>query len=337
LRTRSRVRAAAGSGGCSYSCLVTHVFVSPHPDDAALSCGGLIARLRDRGETVTILTVYSGAGIGDRLTPYQRLALGFGSSEKWQPGDDADPSDAGPSDAGLSDAGLSDAAALADARVSAPGCADLAEAEAPGAAPTPEQVMAVRRAEDESFARFVGASVVFLNLPDAVFRGYEGDAGLLGGPRPDDPAPIEGLRAALAGLAPSALYLPFAIGGHVDHRGARRAAMALLAEPGSPCLDRALFYEDFPYALTTRFERPEQLDPEILPSLPAGVTLTPEYVEIAELLDRKLAGLRAYESQLGRLFGGDNPMTSDVREQATRVGELGGVGPSERYWRVTTS
>jgi LmbE family N-acetylglucosaminyl deacetylase len=91
------------------------------------------------------------------------------------------------------------------------------------------------------------------------------------------------------------------------------------------------------HALTTGFERPEQLDPEILPSLPVGVALTPEYVEIMDLLDRKLAGLRAYESQLGRLFGGDNPMASDVREHATRVGELGGIGPSERYWRVTTT
>ncbi|HEU6439575.1 MAG TPA: PIG-L family deacetylase [Terriglobales bacterium] len=310
---------------------MTHVFVSPHPDDAALSCGGLIARLRDGGEPVTILTVYSGAGSLDRLTPYQRLALGFGSREKWQPSDDA----------GLSDAGLTDAATPADASASAPGGANLADAapanagEGPGAAPTPEQVMAVRRAEDESFARFVGASVVFLNLPDAVFRGYEGDAELLGEPRPDDPAPVEELRAALAGLAPDALYLPFAIGGHVDHRGTRRAAMALLAEPGSPYLDRARFYEDFPYALTTGFERPEQLDPEIPASLPAGVALTPEYVEMADLLDRRLAGLRAYESQLGRLFGGDSPMASDVRGRATRVGELGGIGPSERYWRVT--
>ena len=288
---------------------MTHVFVSPHPDDAALSCGGLIARLRDGGETVTILTVYSGPGTLARLTPYQRLALGFGSREKWQLGDDADLAEAAPANAGA----------------------------AAGAAPTPEQVMAVRRAEDESFVRFVGASVVFLNLPDAVFRGYEGDVELLGEPRPDDPPPIEGLRAALAGLAPDALYVPFAIGGHVDHRGGRRAAMALLAEPGSPYLDRALFYEDFPYALKTGFERPEQLDPEILPSLPAGVALTPEYVDTADLLDRKLAGLRAYESQLGRLFGGDNPMASDVREHATRVGELGGIGPSERYWRVTTT
>jgi len=293
---------------------MTHVFVSPHPDDIALSCGGLVASLRELGHNVTILTVYSGPGTLARLTPYQRLALGFGSREKWQPSDDA---------------GLTDAATL--------GSANLAEADAAGAAPTPEQVMAVRRAEDESFARFVGASVVFLNLPDAVFRGYEGDAQLLGEPRPDDPPPIEGLRAALAGLAPDALYLPFAIGGHVDHRLARRAAMSLLAEPGSPYLDRTRFYEDFPYALTTGFERPEQLDPEILPSLPPGVKLTPEYVEIADLLERKLAGLRSYESQLGRLFGGDNPMARDVREHARRVGEVGGIGPSERYWRVTTS
>ena len=292
---------------------MTHVFVSPHADDAALSCGGLIAKLRDRGEPVTILTVFCGPGTGDRLTPYQRLALGFGSQEKWQPGDDADVTDAAAGHAGA----------------------------AAEAVPTPEQVMAVRRAEDESFARFVGASVVFLNRPDAVFRGYEGDAGLLGEPRPDDVPPVNELRAALAGLSPAglgpyALYLPLGIGGHVDHRLARRAGAALLAVAASPYLDRALFYEDFPYALTSGFERLEQLDPEILPSLPAGVTLTPEYVEIADLLNRKLAGLRAYESQLGRLFGGGNPMARDVRERAGRVGELGGVGPGERYWRVTT-
>jgi hypothetical protein len=123
----------------------------------------------------------------------------------------------------------------------------------------------------------------------------------------------------------------------VDHRQVRRAGIALLAEPGSAYRNLIRFYEDFPYALTTGFDRVEQLDPEILPSMPAGVTLTPEYVEMAELLDRKLAGLRSYESQLGRLFGGNNPMASDVREQARRVGDMGGVGPSERYWRVATS
>ena len=41
---------------------MTHVFVAPHPDDVALSCGGLIASLRELGQTVTILTVFSGDG-----------------------------------------------------------------------------------------------------------------------------------------------------------------------------------------------------------------------------------------------------------------------------------
>ena len=58
---------------------MTHVFVAPHPDDVALSCGGLIASLRELGQTVTILTVFSGNGSSGRMTPYQREALGFGS------------------------------------------------------------------------------------------------------------------------------------------------------------------------------------------------------------------------------------------------------------------
>jgi LmbE family N-acetylglucosaminyl deacetylase len=145
------------------------------------------------------------------------------------------------------------------------------------------------------------------------------------------------LRRALARLRPETLYLPLSIGGHVDHRQVRRAAIALLSEPASPYLDRAFFYEDFPYALTVGFERLDQLDPEILPSLPSGIALAPEYVRIGDEIDRKLEGLRAYESQLGRLFGGDHPMAAAVREQAARVGRLGGTGPSERYWRVTTS
>ena len=41
---------------------MTHVFVAPHPDDVALSCGGLLASLRELGQNVTILTVFSGDG-----------------------------------------------------------------------------------------------------------------------------------------------------------------------------------------------------------------------------------------------------------------------------------
>ena len=41
---------------------MSHVFVSPHPDDAALSCGGLIANLRELGQNVVILSVFTGHG-----------------------------------------------------------------------------------------------------------------------------------------------------------------------------------------------------------------------------------------------------------------------------------
>jgi hypothetical protein len=62
---------------------MTHVFVAPHPDDVALSCGGLISSLRELGQNVTILTVYSGAGVAGELSPYQREALGFGNKAVW--------------------------------------------------------------------------------------------------------------------------------------------------------------------------------------------------------------------------------------------------------------
>src|SRR6266705_2541504 len=67
---------------------MTPVFISPHPDDVALSCGGLIASLRELGQHVTILTVFSGSGStarngGSSLTDYQREALGFGGKTHW--------------------------------------------------------------------------------------------------------------------------------------------------------------------------------------------------------------------------------------------------------------
>ena len=62
---------------------MTHVFVAPHPDDIALSCGGLVASLREMGQNVTILCVYSGSSGTVGLNDYQRTALGFGNKTVW--------------------------------------------------------------------------------------------------------------------------------------------------------------------------------------------------------------------------------------------------------------
>ena len=40
--------------------MTTHVYISPHLDDAVISCGGLIARQAACGETVAVLTVCAG-------------------------------------------------------------------------------------------------------------------------------------------------------------------------------------------------------------------------------------------------------------------------------------
>ena len=71
---------------------MTHVFVAPHPDDVALSCGGLIASLRELGQNVTIITVFSGedvdgmAGVAGVPT-YGREVLGVGSKAVWPSGE----------------------------------------------------------------------------------------------------------------------------------------------------------------------------------------------------------------------------------------------------------
>ena len=93
--------------------------------------------------------------------------------------------------------------------------------------------MAKRRIEDERYAYFAEVSLVFLDLPDAVFRGYEGDDQLLGAPRADDESPFELLRREIARLEPQHVYLPLAVGGHVDHRLCRDAGVASSAKPAS--------------------------------------------------------------------------------------------------------
>jgi LmbE family N-acetylglucosaminyl deacetylase len=267
---------------------MTHVFIAPHPDDVALSCGGLVASLRELGQNVTVLTLYSGTGSTDRLTSFQREALGFGTKAVWPVTEafnrenlQADyPTDAAEAPWQATRAGLDATQGDADASakrfwqrsswyrranihneslagqpliddVSAQGAVlttELTEAAAAG------ETMAQRRLEDERYAAFAETSVVWLDLPDAVFRGYEGDDQLLGMPRADDAAPVDLLRREIARLEPQRIYLPLGIGGHVDHQLARDAGIALLHDarqwvmPGPDYAGMIAFYEDFPYA-----------------------------------------------------------------------------------------
>ena len=118
----------------------------------------------------------------------------------------------------------------------------------------------MRKIEEERYAWFAECSVIFLDLPDAVYRGYEGDDELLGRVRDDDEAPYDLLRSEILRLEPQVVYFPLAIGGHVDHQQCRDVGAALLGEgrrwvmPAPSFVGRTVFYEDFPYAWWNDFQ-----------------------------------------------------------------------------------
>jgi LmbE family N-acetylglucosaminyl deacetylase len=61
-----------------------HIFLSPHYDDAALSCGGLIHELVHRGESVLIVTIMG----GDPPNPPPDTPIVRDLHRRWQAGDD---------------------------------------------------------------------------------------------------------------------------------------------------------------------------------------------------------------------------------------------------------
>ena len=348
---------------------MTHVFVSPHPDDIALSCGGLVASLRELGQSVTILSVFSGAGEGARMSDYQRAALGFGT-KTIHPNTEAFRRTNIGADYPVSGSAAANPPWLADEdrlevtqerantqarqfwqRAAWTRSANITNAESDsrpladsiGGQGSLERIdfhaadaAELRRLEDERYAYFSEASVIFLDLPDAVYRGYEGDAELLGRPRDDDPAPFELLRSEIVRLEPQMVYFPLGIGGHVDHQLCRDVGVALLGEerrwvmPGPGFVGRVSFYEDFPYAWwgdSNPREDAAALD------LPVGVNVEAQYSDVSDVLARKAAGIRVYASQLPRMFESDQAMLDDLYGFHAKVALAGGVsGYAERYW-----
>lgn len=350
---------------------MTHVFVAPHADDAALSCGGLIASLREVGQNVTILTVFSGGPAnGNTTTEYQRAALGFGTKAIW-PNTQAfrrtniasdhevqsvtvgAPWSADPDRVALTQEAANTQARQFWQRASWTRSANvtnseqeerpLADAIGGQGSLVPidfeaADAMETRKMEEERYAYLMEASVIFLDLPDAVFRGYSGDEELLGEIREDDMAPYDLLRREIARLEPQMVYVPLGVGGHVDHQLCREAGLGLLAEgrrwvmPGPDHADRLCFYEDFPYAWWDDFRGLTDWPADAL-GLPRGIELEARYSDISEMMERKAAALRLYASQLPRLFESDQQMLDDLAGYHARVALAGGMpGYAERYW-----
>jgi LmbE family N-acetylglucosaminyl deacetylase len=246
----------------------TYVYLSPHLDDVALSCGGRIWQQAQAGERVTVVTVFAGAP----------------KHEAW----------------------LSSFARKLHARWG-------------GSAQAVEE----RQEEDRQALSLLGAEPLHWPHRDCIYRRtlggdfpYASEEALWGEIHPSEASLVRGLAERIRALPPGGtLYVPLAIGRHVDHRIVRQAA------EGS---ERPLtYYEDFPYAadrgaVETALGHGDW-EVELLPLS-------------REALEAKIAAITRYRSQISTFWGSTSDMAAAVRAFAERTGN---GSPAERFWRPT--
>lgn len=180
---------------------------------------------------------------------------------------------------------------------------------------------AARRAEDRAACEELGARVLHLAFPDAIYRARSG-APLY--PSSDaifgelaDPELVDAVASGLGQLleaqgvpgGPVLLRVPVAAGNHVDHRITRQAAQQIARD--------IEYFEDYPYA---RAESAAGEQDRLVRRL--------EPLDPGDLDARVQASLR-YRSQIGMLFGAATAAESGLRSFAHAVG---GGRPAERFW-----
>lgn len=248
-----------------------HLFLAPHYDDVALSCGGTVAALVDAGEYPLIVTVFGGEPASTDLTAFARW-----QHERWG----TDHGD----------------------------------------------TVATRLAEDREAAAYLGCATQTLPFLDAIYRGdsYLSDEALFGPLLPSDAPLIAAVVAAIVDLggraADTVVYVPLGIGEHVDHQVVYRAGRALAAEGW-----RVLAYDDFPYAILgdAIARRSTRVAGEVGP---------PVLRPIEGTLDRRIAAIGAYRSQLPVIFRFTDDWRAAVTASATAL--TSGGRPAERFWPV---
>jgi LmbE family N-acetylglucosaminyl deacetylase len=254
-----------------------HLFVSPHYDDIALSCGGTAALVAQQGRDPVIALLF-----GSEPDPHQTFTT-FAESMHRQWGMEAG------------------------------------------------EVIAGRRREEAAATATLGARDEFLPFFDAIYRGdqYNNDDELFGSLAAGDrDLPRQIVEALDLGGAPddsTRIYVPLAIGNHVDHQLAFASGLDV-AQAGWD----VWFYEDLPYAL-----KPGSRKQRFLAiGHPMEIAAT---VEVGCVWQVKIDAIMAYPSQLGVIFGyiGKGASREQIEDvMRTYAQELGGGNPAERFWKL---
>lgn len=191
----------------------------------------------------------------------------------------------------------------------------------------PGEVDRIRRAEDASAASALGCQMRWLGLPDAIYRGdrYSSDEALYGNLHAEEHA-LSGLLAdelmSLPEWRPGTrVYVPLAVGSHVDHQ--------LVFEAGAVLAARGVevwAYEDLPYAIHSPGAVNKRLD--ALRGRLGPLRLVP----ISASEQAKLRAVGCYGSQLPVIFRFTSDWREALRDYARSFAQ--GSGPTERFWKV---
>ena len=191
-----------------------------------------------------------------------------------------------------------------------------------------EAAVQTRRKEDAAAMEHLGVDYLWLNYPDAIYRGspayYTNDSQLLGGEvHPGDRWIDEELAETLVSLRkrlPDAVwYAPLGIGRHVDHQIVCSAADRLV-QAGA----KVNLYEDFPYVAHRSGSLVERLEE-------FGNSLEPGLVEMSEMLPLRLQASARYASQTGLNFADEASMFKDMTRYTHSIRPVETVH-LERYW-----
>ena len=260
-----------------------HIYLSPHLDDVALSCGGRIHQLTEAGEPVLVVTVFAGSPcLGDTEESAASSDYIAALHQRWETAGDAS---------------------------------------------------AVRRVEDETAMRILGADFRHLSYLDCIYRQHPLTGDFLYLSDEDIFAQVHPVEFALAAKLLDALdelvgvsgeatiYSPLTAGHHVDHQITVAAALSLKAVG-----HRVVFYEDYPYA-----EQPASLASAM--ERVGGKNWRQENLPLRpQDLAAKTEAVLQYRSQLSTFFD-DGEVAQRLKTYAMTAASY--LGPCERIWHLT--
>ncbi len=190
-------------------------------------------------------------------------------------------------------------------------------------------VVAARRREDANALSYLQADYLWLDYPDAIYRGspayYTTHEQLIGGDvHPGDlwidRELAESLVALYERLPDTVWYAPLGIGGHVDHQLVCSAIDRLIQRGANVKL-----YEDFPYVL-----REGALEARLSFF---GNALEPALVEMSEMLPLRQEASAMYASQIDLNFENKGAMLKAMETYTHSIRPVQTVH-LERYWTV---